>query len=96
MSENRKPIGIKLENCENVTLTDNKGYGDIDLIVAKDSKNIVGSGNELVNEHSDISDASRLQWYQKPIGIIGITVVSGLLVSIAILVINHYSGLSLG
>ena len=43
--QKKRPTGIHIENCEDVTLTGNVGIGDMDFIVAKNSKNISGSGN---------------------------------------------------
>ncbi len=69
MSEQKeRPIGIHLENCENVTLTDNTGVGDMDFIVAKNSKNIKGSGNKHIIPNQE-SDLPNKQWFEKPHGI---------------------------
>lgn len=46
--QNNRPIGILLDGCEDVTLTNNTGIGDMDFIVAKNSKIIKGSGNKLI------------------------------------------------
>jgi hypothetical protein len=75
MPNSGRPTAIHVENCENVTLENNKGYGDMNLIVAKNSKDIKGSGNELFTEHNHTeSDKS----WMKPLMI---TIFAGLIVA---------------
>lgn len=75
MPNSEKPTAIHIENCEDVTLESNKGYGDMNLIVAKDSKGIKGSGNELFTDKNDTgSDKS---WIRP----LTITVIGGLIVA---------------
>ena len=62
-------------------------------IVAKNSKDIEASGNELI---LDDDSQSEPMWYQKPLGVVAITVISGVLVALVIKAINHFTGSDLG
>ncbi|MCK4704194.1 MAG: hypothetical protein KAT90_01825 [Gammaproteobacteria bacterium] len=81
MSDRKRPVGIYIEDCEDVTLENNTGIGDIDLIVAKDSKGIKGHGNKL------ITPSEKSTWL-KPLTV---TVIGGLIVAaIAIFILQPW------
>jgi hypothetical protein len=90
MSEQKKrPTGIYIENCEDITLSNNTGIGDMDLIVAKNSKNIKGSGNRHIIPDQEPA-LPKKRWFEKPLGILLLGVVASLL-SWAVL---YYYGLA--
>lgn len=67
--QQKKPIGILIENCEDVTLSNNKGIGDMDFIVAKNSKRIKGKDNKHYTSNQEFISTSK-QWHEKPLGIV--------------------------
>ncbi len=88
MSEQKKrPIGIYIENCEDVILSNNTGIGDMDFIVAKNSKNTKVTGNEHLI-HNQATNSPIKQWYEKPLGILSL----GLIITILGAGITFYLG----
>ena len=79
MSEQKtRPTGIHIENCEDVTLSNNTGIGDMDFIVAKNSKGIKGSSNKhIIPNHESVLTNKR--WFEKPFGSVLLTVLGSVI-----------------
>jgi hypothetical protein len=79
MSEQKKrPTGIHIENCEDVTLSNNTGIGDMDFIVVKNSKDIKGSGNQHIISSQERASPNK-RWFEKPHGTVFLSVVGAVL-----------------
>lgn len=74
----QRPTGIHIENCDGVTLTNNTGIGDMNFIVAKNSKNIKGSGNQHIIPSQSAAEHEK-RWFEKPIGIVLLATVGAVL-----------------
>lgn len=65
MSEQKqRPVAIKLEGCEDVTLDNNTVGEGINFLDAKDSKNIKATRNKI---HNDQAPKKKL-WHEKLYG----------------------------
>ncbi len=74
----QRPTGIHIENCDGVTLTNYTGIGDMNFIVAKNSKNIEGSGNQHIIPSQERASPDK-RWFEKPHGIVFLSVVGAVL-----------------
>jgi len=76
--QKKRPTGIHIENCEDITLTNNTGIGDMDFIVAKNSKNIKGSGNKHIIPNQE-HYALKKRFFEKPLGHVVLAVVGSVI-----------------
>lgn len=84
--DQKKPICIRIGNCENANIHGNLVRGDMDFIVAENVKNLNATKNihitpeqESNNSYSD-ADNNSDYWYKRPIGIIMLSVIAGLVI----------------
>lgn len=78
VEQKKRPTGIRIENCDDVTLSNNTGIGDMDFIVVKNSKDIKGSGNQHIISSQERASPNK-RWFENPHGIVFLSVVGAVL-----------------
>lgn len=78
VEQKKSSIGIRIENCDDVTLSNNTGIGDMDFIVVKNSKDIKASGNQHIISSQESASPNK-RWFEKPHGIVFLSVVGAVL-----------------
>lgn len=80
--EKKRPVAIKIKGGSNITVKNNTGIGDMDLLHAEDVHSLDADGNVLVTPENNKTNIDK-RWYEKPIGIVSLMVVAGLIVAFA-------------
>jgi hypothetical protein len=84
----QKPTIFKLTNCNNPSVKDNIGIGDVDLLNADNVKNLNAEGNILIAPDNNHVQSDK-QWHERAVGKIIIGVIIGLIILIATLLVNQ-------